>query len=168
MIHRTSSDWGRDGKKRETQTSFLPREEAESNVHLINKQPNKHILIPLADPGGPGPPCPQNFSKIMQFSGNLKGKPLFRLRAPLWGQNSTGPPDQNPGSAPAFPPRKKTHTLWDTALPFATHIATDHTHTHTHTHKRHDPVKQFFFILCVCQFYFVCFSLRPHLHKMQK
>ena len=62
---------------------------------------------PVADPGGPwrpGPPCPQDFFKIMQFSSNFKGKTLlwahFGLRAPHWGQNSNGPPDQNLGSAP--------------------------------------------------------------------
>ena len=41
----------------------------------------KVCLPALADPGGPwglGPPCPQDFFKIMQFSGNFKGKkPLF-------------------------------------------------------------------------------------------
>ncbi len=49
--------------------------------------------------------CTQDFFKIMQFSGNFKGKPLFwanfGVRASLWGQNSAGTPlDQNPGSAP--------------------------------------------------------------------
>ena len=47
-------------------------------------------------PGGPGPSCPQDFFKIMQFSGNFKGKTSifskFRARALPWGQNSTGPP----------------------------------------------------------------------------
>ncbi len=43
--------------------------------------------------------------KIMQFSGNFKGKiPIFEQivgsAPPLWGQNSAGPTDQNPGSAP--------------------------------------------------------------------
>ena len=40
----------------------------------------------------------------MQFSGNFKGKiPIlskFWAQGPPWGQNSAGPPDQNPGSAP--------------------------------------------------------------------
>ncbi len=38
-------------------------------------------------PGGPGSPCPQNLVKIMQFSGNFKGNPIFwanfGLRAPV-------------------------------------------------------------------------------------
>ncbi len=44
---------------------------------------------PVADPGGsggPGPPCPQDFFKIMQFSGNSKGKPLF------WANFGLSPP----------------------------------------------------------------------------
>ncbi len=40
---------------------------------------NARTDLSLADPGrgpwGPGPPCPQDFFKIMQFSGNFKGKP---------------------------------------------------------------------------------------------
>ena len=59
---------------------------------------------PRADPGG-APLQPWFFFYKMQFSGNFKGKaPIwanFGLRAPLWGQNSAGPPDKNPGSAPA-------------------------------------------------------------------
>ena len=57
-------------------------------------------------PGGPSPLCPQEFFKIMQFSGNFKGKPLnlskFWTQGPPcpWGQDSAGPPDQNPESAP--------------------------------------------------------------------
>ncbi len=40
-------------------------------------------------PGGPGPPCPQkDFFKIMQFSGNCKGKPLFW--ANFWFRASLG------------------------------------------------------------------------------
>ena len=54
----------------------------------------------------PCPPCPQEFFKIMQFSSNFKGKPLFwtnfGLRAPLGVKTLLGlPPDQNPGSAPS-------------------------------------------------------------------
>ncbi len=45
------------------------------------------------------------FVLIMQFSGNFKGKTPILSKCwaqdpPPWGQNSTGPPDQNPGSAP--------------------------------------------------------------------
>ena len=46
--------------------------------------------------GSRGPPCPQDFLKIMQFLGNFKGKPpilsTFWAQGPPWGQNSTGPP----------------------------------------------------------------------------
>ena len=50
---------------------------------------------------------PKIFFKIMQFSGNFRGNPYilstFGLRTPPphWGQNSAGPPDQNPGCATA-------------------------------------------------------------------
>ena len=62
----------------------------------------------VADPGGGGsgaqaPPCPQDFFKIMQFSGNFKGKtPIFskfRDQAPFGVQTLLGPPGQNPGFA---------------------------------------------------------------------
>ncbi len=48
-----------------------------------------------------GPACPEEFFKIMQFSGNFKGKTLilskFWAQGPHpWGQNSAIPPDQNP------------------------------------------------------------------------
>ncbi len=53
------------------------------------------LSAPVADPGGLGPPCHQDFFKIMQFSGNFKGKtPIlskFWAQGPPWGQNSTGP-----------------------------------------------------------------------------
>ncbi len=75
---------------------------------------SRHSLFTLvqnyvtSDPGGPWGrplPCPHEFFKIMQFSGFCKGKPLFLsnfwAQGPLWGQNSAGPPDQNPRSAHA-------------------------------------------------------------------
>ena len=34
----------------------------------------KCTVDPGGGPGCPGPPCPQDFFKIMQFSGNFKGK----------------------------------------------------------------------------------------------
>ncbi len=52
----------------------------------------------LADPGGLGarPPLPPRFFfKIMQFSGNCKGKPPILSK--FWAQP---PPHQNPGSGP--------------------------------------------------------------------
>ena len=54
---------------------------------------------------GAGPPLtPKISSKSYRFQAILREKPLFwgnfGLRAPPWGQNSTGPPGQNPGSAP--------------------------------------------------------------------
>ncbi len=64
---------------------------------------------PVADPGGPGGPgplCPKDFFKIMQFSGNFRGKTLILSK--LWAQGPLGvktllgPPDQNPGSAPGL------------------------------------------------------------------
>ena len=62
------------------------------------------VLLALADPeggpGGPGPPSPQDFFKIMQFSGNCSGKTPILSRFCPPPQNSAGPPDQNPGSAP--------------------------------------------------------------------
>ena len=54
----------------------------------------------LADPGepwGPRPPCPQDFFKIMHFSGNFEQ--ILGSGLPPWGQNSAEPPDQSPGSA---------------------------------------------------------------------
>ncbi len=54
-----------------------------------------------ADAGGP--PCPKDFFKIMQFSGNFKGK--APILSKFWAQpppslGSKLPVDQNPGSAP--------------------------------------------------------------------
>ena len=47
-------------------------------------------------PWGLGPPCPQDVFKIMQFSGNFKGKPpmlsKFCAQSPLGSKNSAGPP----------------------------------------------------------------------------
>ncbi len=82
--------------------------------YLVDKLDNRKALlcgpITIADPGGPWgpttPPCPQDFFKIMQFSGNFKGKPLFwthfGLKPPLEVKTQLGPPDQNPGSAPVL------------------------------------------------------------------
>ena len=65
--------------------------------------------ISVADPGGPGGPgpfAPKISSKSCSFQAIWREKPLFwaifGLRAPPWGQKSTGPPDQNPGFAPGF------------------------------------------------------------------
>ena len=63
---------------------------------------------------GPGPLAPQDFFKIMQISGSLKGKPYcepyFRLRAPLGVKTPLGPtPDQNLGSAPGSSELAATH-----------------------------------------------------------
>ncbi len=63
------------------------------------------VVDPGGGSGGLAPPCPQDFFKIMQCSGNFKEKnPIlgnFLLRAvPPYGQNSTRPPYQSPGSAP--------------------------------------------------------------------
>ncbi len=61
---------------------------------------------PQADPGVPwGPtPCPKDFLKIMQFSGNFKGRTLILSK--FWAQGPSlesklywATPDQNPGSA---------------------------------------------------------------------
>ncbi len=61
-------------------------------------------------PGGPSRPLPTRFFKTMQLSGNFKGKHLFLanfgLRAPSGVKTPLGPPDQNPGSAPALTPTK--------------------------------------------------------------
>ncbi len=67
--------------------------------------------VTVADTGGLGaePPLPQDFFKIMHFSGNFKGR--TPISSKLWAQGSghlppievqspLGPPDQNPGSAP--------------------------------------------------------------------
>ncbi len=56
-------------------------------------------------PGGLSPPCPQDFFKIIQFSGNFKEKkPYFEQMLgsgpPLGSKLRWGAPDQNPGSAP--------------------------------------------------------------------
>ncbi len=58
------------------------------------------------------PQIPADSCIIMQFSGK-KGETLFWAnyiwaQGPPWGQNSAGPPDQNPGSAPAFTRRRVT------------------------------------------------------------
>ena len=71
---------------------------------------------------GPGPPCPQDLSKVMRFSNNVK---RFFGSGPPWGQNSAGPPDQNPESATVqafitiqfnqkinLKPKQKTDTQW--------------------------------------------------------
>ncbi len=50
--------------------------------------------------GAQAPLAPKIIFKIMQFSGN------FELRAPAL-QNSAGPPDQNPVSAPVMPEYKR-------------------------------------------------------------
>ncbi len=72
-----------------------------NNTCSLDVHHSKCTNLSPADPGGlcgPGPPCSQEFSKIMQFSGNFKGKnPILRkfwAQGPPWGQNSTGPPDQ--------------------------------------------------------------------------
>ncbi len=54
--------------------------------------------------GSRGPPCPpQDFFKSSSFQASKREAPLFLanvgLREP-WGQNSGGPPDQNPGFVP--------------------------------------------------------------------
>ncbi len=48
----------------------------------------KGVTGPVADTGGlgPGPPCPHDFFKIMQFWRNFRGKPLF------WQIAGSGPP----------------------------------------------------------------------------
>ena len=48
-------------------------------------------------------PCPQHFIKILHFQAILRKNPNFKQflsSGPPWGQNSAGPPNQNPGSAP--------------------------------------------------------------------
>ncbi len=61
-------------------------------------------------------PCPQDFFRIMQLSGNFKGKRLywadFGLRAPLGAETPLGPPDQNPGSAPASSAAADLVSMW--------------------------------------------------------
>ena len=64
-------------------------------------------MYTVADPGGPGGPgplAPKVFFKIMQFSGNFKGKkPYFEQilgSGPPPGVKTLLPPHQNPGSAP--------------------------------------------------------------------
>ena len=78
------------------------------SASLTWKHSAVHHLDPGGDPGGPkgpGPPFSQDLFNIMQFWGNFRRKTLFwanfGLRAPQ-GQNSDGPPDQNPGSAPEY------------------------------------------------------------------
>ncbi len=72
--------------------------------HVANLSSGKHSSGSRG--GGSGaqaPPCPQDFFKIMQFSGNFKGKtPIFskfRDQAPFGVQTLLGPPGQNPGFA---------------------------------------------------------------------
>ncbi len=53
-----------------------------------------HKWIQRGIPGGPGPPCPQDFFKI-RFQANLRKPPYFQqmlVSGPPWGQNSSGPP----------------------------------------------------------------------------
>ncbi len=52
---------------------------------------SQSALVDPWGPGGPGPLTP----RFMQFSGNCEGN----TATPLWGQNFTATPDQNPGSA---------------------------------------------------------------------
>ena len=55
-------------------------------------------------PGGLGPLAPQDFCKIMQFSGNFQGR--TNILSKVWAQGPSGvktplgPPDQNPGFTP--------------------------------------------------------------------
>ena len=67
-------------------TTFSKTDEASSAPHLI-LEPQQRIQ---------GPPCPQDFFKIMQFSGNCKEKPpiLNNFRAlghPLWVKTPLAP-----------------------------------------------------------------------------
>ena len=53
--------------------------------------------------GGAGPLNPKIFSKLCSFQAILRKKPILSkcwVQSPLWGQNSAGPPEQKPGSAP--------------------------------------------------------------------
>ena len=83
-------------------------EGAEVGLSICVLYPGAAIHKRIQRAGGPGPHSPQDFLKMMQFAGNFKEKlPIlskFWAQAPLWGQNFTGPPDQNPGSAPAIIP----------------------------------------------------------------
>ena len=61
------------------------------------------LIRAVADSGGPWgarPLAPKIFFKSCSFQAILREKPLFWAQGPLLDQNSTGPPDQNPGSAP--------------------------------------------------------------------
>ena len=99
--------------------------------------------IALADPGGgPGarPPCPQNFFKIMQFSGNFwenpQGKTKTSILSKYW--------DQPPLKTPLAPPWPKSwirlhrRFLWSAhhsfAVVFQMPLPTLHTKYTAHQH----------------------------------
>ena len=73
------------------------------------------MIKALADPGGtlePWPPCPQYFFKIMQFSGNFKGNPLFLQilgSGPPWPNSRIRPCKRKP----QFPCWKKKLVICD-------------------------------------------------------
>ncbi len=79
----------------------------QSSTLCVQKREDAFGGIAQAVPGGgwvSGPPCPQDFFKIMQFSVNFMGKtPILRKfwaqgPPPPLGSKLHCPPDQNPGS----------------------------------------------------------------------
>ncbi len=70
-------------------------------IHTPRHQGSQSLCRKLHSRGsrGPGAPCPQDFFKIMQFSGKFKGKtPIlskFWVQGPPWGLNSAGPPPKS-------------------------------------------------------------------------
>ncbi len=85
---------------------------------------NGFEAVPSTSGSSEGLPAPKVVSKILHFSSNFsinfKGKNYFQQilgSVPPSGQNSTGPPDQNPGSASAIIQR----VTWD-KIAFLLHI----------------------------------------------
>ena len=91
----------------QTKRLFTPSQTAANNPQGFQSVRLRPFLRIQGMPGGPGPSCPQDLFKIMQFSGNcLEKKPLYFEQVlgsgPISLRSKTllSPPDQNPGSVP--------------------------------------------------------------------
>ncbi len=93
-----------------------------------------------------GPPCPQDFFKIMQFSDNFKGKiPILSkcwVQAPLGVKTPLGPPDKNSGSAPGATMERQAFLRGQWRIQGGVKIDQNERETHTEcgcrtTHKFH-------------------------------
>ncbi len=97
--HCLATQWWRNIPRIETNQQMFLLDENRTRVPTVFWDWIPNQIKPLADPGGP--PAPKIFFfKTMQFLGNYE---QILGSGPPWGQNSAGPRDQNPGSAPVGP-----------------------------------------------------------------